>query len=66
MWTEANNVLSYSQNGFHKDRNCQDHLFTNQVQGTVRVNNSFTDWFPIETGVKQGCLLSLHCCLTFM
>ena len=113
MWTEANNVLSDTQNGFRRDRNCQDYLFTlssiietrlktkkdtfacfidmrkafdrinrnllwyklktlglpdhffftiqslyNQVQGKVRVNNNFTDWFPIETGVKQGCLLS--------
>ena len=29
----------------------------NQVQGKARVNNSFTDWFPIESGVKRGCLL---------
>ena len=28
MWTEANNVLSDTQNGFRRDRNCQDHLFT--------------------------------------
>lgn len=28
------------------------------VRGTVRVNSSYTDWFPIESGVKQGCLLS--------
>ena len=26
--TEANNVLSDTENGFRRDRNCQDHLFT--------------------------------------
>jgi hypothetical protein len=28
------------------------------VESCVKVNGSLTDWFPIETGVRQGCVLS--------
>ena len=28
------------------------------VESCVRVEGSLTDWFPINTGVRQGCVLS--------
>ena len=28
------------------------------VESCVKVDQSFTDWFVIETGVRQGCVLS--------
>jgi hypothetical protein len=28
------------------------------VESCVRVEGSLTDWFPVETGVRQGCVLS--------
>lgn len=37
--------------------NCLMALYEN-VKCCVRVNGSFTDWFPVDTGVKQGCILS--------
>ena len=27
-------------------------------EGTVRTGHGTTDWFPIEKGVRQGCILS--------
>ena len=28
------------------------------VESAVKVNNNLTDWFEIQDGVKQGCILS--------
>ena len=28
------------------------------VESAVKVNNDLTDWFEIQNGVKQGCILS--------
>ena len=28
------------------------------VQCCVKVNEHFTDWFPVQKGVKQGCVMS--------
>ena len=28
------------------------------VESSVKVNNELTDWFPVNTGVRQGCILS--------
>ena len=28
------------------------------VKGTVRVNGPQTDWFDVNCGLKQGCILS--------
>ena len=29
-----------------------------QVESCVKVNDEFTDWFELKSGVKQGCILS--------
>jgi len=29
-----------------------------RVESCVRVEGNLTDWFPVETGVRQGCVLS--------
>ena len=34
-------------------------------EATVRTGHGTTDWFQIEKGVRQGCILSL-CYLTYM
>ena len=39
-----------------------------QVESCVRVNDEFIDWFELESGVKQGCILSpirLNGCVGF-
>ena len=53
-----------------KERGIPDHLtcllrnlYVCQ-EATVRALYGTTDWFKIEKGVQQGCLLSL--CLTYM
>ena len=28
------------------------------VDSCVRIGEEVTDWFPLETGVRQGCVLS--------
>ena len=28
------------------------------VESCVRVDGCLTEWFPVETGVRQGCVLS--------
>ena len=33
------------------------HLYEDQ-EATVRVDNGFSDWFPVKKGVRQGCILS--------
>ena len=30
----------------------------NNVKCSVRINGHLTDWFSVNTGLKQGCLLS--------
>ena len=30
----------------------------NNVQSCVRVNGNLTDWFEVNQGLKQGCILS--------
>ena len=37
--------------------NCLIALYEN-VKCCVRINGSLTDWFPVDIGVKQGCILS--------
>ena len=37
--------------------NCLISMYEN-VKCCVRVNGSLTDWFPVDIGVKQGCILS--------
>ena len=29
-----------------------------EVSCSIKLNDQLTDWFPINNGVKQGCLLS--------
>ena len=48
----------------HKEMGIPDHLtcllrnlFTRQ-EATVRTSHGTTDWFKIEKGVRQGCILS--------
>lgn len=37
--------------------NCLTALYEN-VKYCFRVNGCLTDWFPVDIGVKQGCILS--------
>ena len=37
--------------------NCLTALYEN-VKCCVRINGSLTDWFPVDIGLKQGCVLS--------
>ena len=30
-----------------------------KVESTVRIDKEFSEWFKLETGVRQGCVLSL-------
>ena len=112
-WLESNELLADEQNGFRRDRSCQDHIYALNsliynrklnkkdtyacfvdcrkafdtvnrdclwfklmslgVQGkilqaiqslyvdvtcSVRINEYFTDFFPVTQGLKQGCGLS--------
>ena len=112
-WIEINNVLCDEQNGFRRQRSCQDHIYAlynilncrklekkdtfacfvdakkafdtvnrdclwykllkigihghilsaikslyMSVSCTVRINDNFTEWFNVNQGVKQGCVLS--------
>ena len=112
-WLESNGLLADEQNGFRRDRSCQDHIYALNsliynrklnkkdtyacfvdcrkafdtvnrdclwfklmslgVQGkilqaiqslyvdvtcSVRINEYFTDFFPVTQGLKQGCGLS--------
>ena len=110
-YLESNDLLAEEQNGFHKGRSCQDHIFTLNtvldgrkvlrqstfacfidfrkafdsvnrallwhkmqfqfgVQGqflstvkalyenVTRINDQFSEWFDVNSGVKQGCVLS--------
>ena len=113
-FVETHELLVDEQNGFRKDRNCLDHIFTlysttqarlsenrdtfvcyvdlkkafdnvnrvdlwykleqlfgldgkflkvlkgmyAEVLSCVQVNDNITDWFSVEKGVKQGCILS--------
>ena len=43
-----------------------------KISCSVNINQSFTDWFDVDTGVKQGCILSptlfacnVHTCRQF-
>ena len=33
-------------------------MFYHQFQCSVIVNGSLTEWFPVESGVRQGCIIS--------
>ena len=37
--------------------NCLIAMYEN-VKCCVRVNGALTDWFPVNLGVKQGCIIS--------
>ena len=51
LWGKLNNVID------NKLFNAIRSLYSN-VMCTVKVNNFFTDWFNVKTGLKQGCALS--------
>ena len=112
-WLESNGILCDEQNGFRRERSCQEHIYTlytivnnrklarqstlscfidlrkaydsisreclwykllsvgingkmfdaikslyNAVQCTVNVNDMFSPWFTVNTGLKQGCKIS--------
>jgi len=40
-----------------KTINILKHMYQN-TQCTVMIDNNLTDWFKVEVGVRQGCILS--------
>ena len=57
VWITTN-VEDYSRNGNTRPPACLlRNLYAGQ-EATVRTRHGTTDWFPIEKGLHQGCILS--------
>ena len=63
VWAEMNGLIADEQNGF---RNMTGNILNaiglrqlySHVECAVRVNGHVTPWFKVDSGVKQGCVLS--------
>ena len=64
---DTSDIIHDEQNGFRKSKSTIDHLSTlksiietiySQVECAIELNGNMTEWFNVNAGLKQACVLS--------